>query len=295
MMQELPLAAGLLALAICAVWLPALRLSNTITIPLWLVLFLAAILTGLSAGYLKPVGALALLITTASLYYIDRAPSKLARGLSIGFATVLVLLLAFHAVPGFQNPILLNKIRFTPDALPYTMYANFDKASVGLLLLALVCPHAKTWHDWRQLLRQSLPIIVATIVAVTIIGLALGYVRIAPKWPASTALWVVVNLLFVSVAEESFFRGFLQARLARLLTTKNVAAAQGISLVVCAILFGLVHFGGGVMYIALATLASLGYGYAYLRTQRVEAAIITHFAVNLVHFLGLTYPALAKL
>ena len=294
MVQDLPLAALLLALAICAVWLPSHRLSNAFIIPVWLVFFLGAVLTALSAGYLKPIGAFALLITTASLYCIDRAPSKLARGLSIGLATILALLLAFHAVPGFLNPILLSKIRFTPDALPYTMYANFDKASVGLMLLALICPRAQTIEDWRLLLRQTWPIFLATIAAVTTVGLALGYVRVAPKLPSSTALWVVVNLLFVSVAEESFFRGFLQARLARLLTTKNVAAAQSVSLVTCAILFGLVHFSGGVMYIALATLASLGYGYAYLRTQRVEAAILTHFGVNFVHFLGLTYPALAR-
>ena len=60
------------------------------------------------------------------------------------------------------------------------MYANFDKASVGLLLLALACPHVQTLNDWRQLLRQSGPILVATIATVTIIGLALGYVRVAP-------------------------------------------------------------------------------------------------------------------
>ena len=81
-MQDLPLAALLLALAICAVWLPSLRLSNAFTIPVWLVFFLGAVLTALSARYLKPIGAFALLITTASLYYIDRAPAKFARGLS---------------------------------------------------------------------------------------------------------------------------------------------------------------------------------------------------------------------
>ena len=295
MMQELPLAAALLALAICAVWVPAIRLSNTVTLPVWPVVFVVAMLTALSTGYLKPVGALALLITAASIYYMDRAPSKLARNVSLWIAVILSLLLAFHAIPGFLNPKLLNKIQFTPDALPYTLYANFDKASVGLLLVALAGQHAQTANDWRRLLSQSWPILAATIVAVSVIGLVLGYVRIEPKFPGSTALWFVVNLLFVSVAEEAFFRGFLQKRMAGLLTAKNVDAAQGIALVTCAILFGLVHFGGGIMYIVLATLASLGYGYVYLRTQRVEAAIVTHFAVNFVHFLGLTYPALAKL
>lgn len=32
---------------------------------------------------------------------------------------------------------------------------------------------------------------------------------------------------------------------------------------------------------------------AYQRTGRVEAAILTHFAVNATHFLLFTYPTLA--
>ena len=87
-MQELPLATLLLALAFCAVWLPALRLSNTITIPVWLVVFLGAVLAALSTAYLKPIGAFALLITTASVYYVDRAPSKAARDVSLGLTII---------------------------------------------------------------------------------------------------------------------------------------------------------------------------------------------------------------
>ena len=32
---------------------------------------------------------------------------------------------------------------------------------------------------------------------------------------------------------------------------------------------------------------------AYARTRRIEAAILTHIAVNATHFLLFTYPALA--
>ena len=48
------------------------------------------------------------------------------------------------------------------------------------------------------------------------------------------------------------------------------------------------------MYVALAAVAGAGYGWAYLRTQRIEASILTHFALNAVHFFGFTYPALAR-
>jgi membrane protease YdiL (CAAX protease family) len=33
---------------------------------------------------------------------------------------------------------------------------------------------------------------------------------------------------------------------------------------------------------------------AYQRTQRIEAAIIVHIALNAVHFIGFTYPYAAR-
>jgi membrane protease YdiL (CAAX protease family) len=59
-----------------------------------------------------------------------------------------------------------------------------------------------------------------------------------------------------------------------------------------ALLFGAAHMAGGGTYVLLATVAGLGYAYAYYVTQRIEAAIIVHFAVNAVHFIGFTYPHL---
>jgi hypothetical protein len=35
-------------------------------------------------------------------------------------------------------------------------------------------------------------------------------------------------------------------------------------------------------------------GCAYLRTGRIEASILTHFALNSAHFFGFTYPAAAR-
>ncbi|MDP5009557.1 MAG: CPBP family intramembrane metalloprotease, partial [Glaciimonas sp.] len=105
-----------------------------------------------------------------------------------------------------------------------------------------------------------------------------------------TPLFLIVNLLFTCVAEEVFFRGVLQERLAGLLPSSTMAA---IIVVLCsAALFGVAHIGGGIIYVSLATLSGIGYAYAYHATKRVEAAILVHFIVNAVHFIGFTYPAL---
>ena len=66
------------------------------------------------------------------------------------------------------------------------------------------------------------------------------------------------------------------------------------ALAVAAGLFGLAPAAGGPAYVALATVAGVGYGWIYQKTSRIEASMLTHFALNTVHFLGFTYPALQR-
>jgi len=118
----------------------------------------------------------------------------------------------------------------------------------------------------------------------------MGYSQFAPKWTTLFFLFAPVNLFFTCLSEEAFFRGFVQHELARIGSRR--ALATGVALTIAAVLFGLAHFAGGLSYVLAATVAGLGYGWAYLRTQRIEGAMTVHFGVNAVHFLLFTYPAL---
>lgn len=285
---------GLLGVAICAVWLAPLQLSRTVRIAPWMIFFAMATASGMAAGFVAPAGVIGLLVF-GGMAYLTGSPlaGPLLRP-ACGVATAFLALgLALHKVPGFDNPLLIANARFTPDALPYTQYANFDKASVGLILLAFLCPRAGTTAEWRALLRRMLPIAAATVAAVMALALAMGVVRPEVKWPAYTLVFLATNLLFTCVAEEAFFRGFVQDRLARLWPATR--AWQVAVLLLSAALFGLAHLGGGPAYALLATVAGFGYAYAFYTTRRIEAAILTHFAFNAVHFVAFTYPAIARL
>jgi hypothetical protein len=122
------------------------------------------------------------------------------------------------------------------------------------------------------------------------LSLGAGYVRFDPKFPAETWLWLGVNLGFTCMAEEALFRGFIQAQLQR--GWRNQPGGRWLALGLAAGLFGLAHAAGGAAYVALASVAGVGYGWIYQRTQRIEASILTHFALNAVHFFFFTYPAL---
>lgn len=278
----------LLALAVLALWLPGDGWRRHA----WLLLFTASLVAALLTGVVAPVGLVATggFIVAAWLFAlpeVSRAQRVIAGLAVLGLAAVLML----HLAQGFNNPRVIDAVRFTPDALPFTLYLNFDKTLAGLFILGWCHARLTLAGEWRAMLAAMAPRAGALIILILLLSLAMGYVRFAPKLPAETPLWLGANLLFTCMAEEALFRGFVQAQLQR--AWQNVRGGSWLALGLAAVLFGLAHAAGGVAYVALATVAGLGYGWIYRRTRSIEAPILAHFTLNTVHFLAFTYPALA--
>jgi uncharacterized protein len=283
---------GLLALSIISVWLPPIPIGKRINLPIWLLLFVAAILNGLVAGYLTWPALPALASFVVVAYFTASTAAGRAQRTLFGVLTAATALaLALHRLPGFKNPVLIANAQFSPDAAPFTQYASFDKAAAGLILLAWLCKRATTVEDWKEIGRRTPIIVLATTAVVLIAAVAMGYVRFDPKLPAYTLVFLAVNLFFTCVAEEAFFRGFLQERLA--VSLKGYRIGSLIAIVGSGVLFGVAHAAGGLVYVVLATFAGFGYACAYASVRRVEASIITHFIVNAAHFVAFTYPHIA--
>jgi uncharacterized protein len=140
--------------------------------------------------------------------------------------------------------------------------------------------------------KAMIPRALVIIFIVAILSFSFKFVGFDPKFAQSFPIWAATNLLFVCLAEEGFFRGFIQKYLC--LTLQRVSYGSAIAIILASILFGLSHFMGGTRYVMLATIAGIGYGWIYWRIQRIEAPIISHFSLNLVLFLFFTYPALAN-
>lgn len=201
---------------------------------------------------------------------------------------LVMLALALHAVPGFHNPRLFNQLVVSTNAPPFTMYLNFDKAAAGLILLGLLCTRVVDGEGWRRALGAGLGGGLLAAAAVLGIGLATGYIAFDPNDWHLVLQFGLVNLLFVCVAEEVFFRGVLQERLQRAWAGHKAGTACAVAL--SSLLFGLAHLGGGVTLFLLATLAGAGYGAIYARTRSIEAAILAHVLLNVIHFAWFTYP-----
>jgi membrane protease YdiL (CAAX protease family) len=138
--------------------------------------------------------------------------------------------------------------------------------------------------------RAAIPAAV-TILVIVSASVASGYVQWDPKWPDQFWIWGALNLLSTCMSEEAFFRGFIQAEIARHLGSRRGAtlAAIGCS----ASLFGIAHIAGGWGYAALASVAGVGYAIVLHRSKRIEMSMLTHFGLNTVHFLLFTYPTIA--
>ncbi|MFA8371232.1 type II CAAX prenyl endopeptidase Rce1 family protein [Burkholderia thailandensis] len=275
--------AALFVAALAAVWFPKLRAAS---VGLGALGYAGAFATGLIA----PVALAPIALLAAAAYAV--APQRHAAVRIAGHVVFVALALALmlHWLPGFHNPRVIGPVRYTPDAAPFSMYLNLDKPLVGFWLLWTL-PWLRPIDDRARAWRAGIVAAVATSAVCLVFALGVGLVGWAPKWPESAWLWFANNLLFVCFAEEALFRGYLQGGLSRLLA--NRAPASGaLALIAAALLFGAAHAAGGWQWVALATVAGVGYGLAY-RAGGLQAAVLAHVGLNLAHFGLFTYPMLA--
>lgn len=142
---------------------------------------------------------------------------------------------------------------------------------------------------WRSLIRtflQSIPIFVIAVIAFVAGGLMLA--GGAPQQQADMSsysflkgnlpmllLSLVAVYIVSSFGEEVLYRGFLISRLAEI--GKQGRAAWWLAIVASAVVFGLAHFGWGIVGIVQTTFMGLALGLAYLVTRRnLWALILAH-------------------
>lgn len=212
--------------------------------------------------------------------------------LSLTVLIVIALAFANHLVPGFHNVQVFRGVSLSSSSMPFTMYLNFDKA-VGALILCItsgvIHQHAKlfTKKIFSETIKISL-MCIGTLIPLAIIS---GCVKFEPKFPEIFGVWAFNNLMLVCFAEEVIFRGIIQTHLTKLTNSWNLPVF--IPIFLTSLLFGtllLGHLYGGPVYMTFAIISGMFYGYAYHKTQRLEAAILVHFLLNLCHFLLFSYP-----
>jgi membrane protease YdiL (CAAX protease family) len=265
---------------------------------IWIGALIAAVIAGYFSGALHGLAALwiAILAALALAYQRTRAGTSPNRPLWQALAGLAFFLYALAMglalLPGFNRVELVAPVVLSAGAAPYSIGVGFPKVTTGIVILGLINPLlVRSWRELGRVLARAVPVYAITATVGVAVVILMGYSSFAPKWTPLFLLFAPINLFFTCLSEEAFFRGFVQHELSRVGSRR--ALASGIALAVAALLFGAAHFGGGLNYVIAAAVAGLGYGWAFMRDMRIEAAMFVHFGINATHFLLFVYPRLA--
>jgi len=276
-----------LYIAVLCLWIP-----YKIRIPLWLIAFIIACIFGLVSNQIELFAIFPIITIAYALYHIEKKFVHPAGRLIAGIIVVFVAYsLGAHAIPYFHNLKILSNVYISKEGIPFTLYLNFDKTIVGLFILGLTQRLLANKDEWVAMFKQIIPKIVMFIIILIFLALVADEVHFDPKLPECLPIWLITNLFFVCVAEESFFRGFLQKNLAGLFS--GFVRGDLLAVIIASLFFGFAHYTGGIAYSIWGTIAGIGYGWIYQKTNQIEASIVAHFSLNVIHFMFFTYPAIA--
>ncbi len=258
-----------------------------------LTVFVASLILVIISGVLDWTGLLLVLSWAVVSAFLFRQQNPIwLYGLMTALLLLAVHLVMTHTAPGFHNLQVLSEVKTSADAIPYSLYLNFDKAALGFLLFLFAAPRITKAKQWLHCLRMTLLFFIPTAAVLIGATYAAGLVVFDPKLLSFLPIWIFANLLFTSISEEVIFRQFIMSQLMEKLGGGTWAGL--IALILSSLFFAYYHLSGGLPYAAFSFIAGLFYGTTFWKSGRIEAAIGVHFLVNLTHILFFTYPMLAN-
>jgi uncharacterized protein len=272
---------GILIISLLGAWL--IKNKNYLIIGGILALTLAV-----KEEHAAPIAALPLLLLYIAATASQYDHNKIRRSIWRISLVILPLVTGLGFSGAFCNWTLLDDIQLGNSSSNYALKANMSKPLIALILLATVVPTINRLADIKRILIKTIPILLIGIPVVAIFSLIVGYTRFDFKLQPIIFVWGIVNLFITCMGEEVFFRGIILRELMN--TFISFRNGKLISLVLSSLIFGVVHFDGGLLFILVATIAGLLYGIAYIKTENIESSILCHFGLNVFHFVFLTYP-----
>lgn len=242
----------------------------------------------------EPITFIPIFLLFSGHYLLSRSITGVKRFLIFFLVTGLSLFFLLHLLPGFHNKELVSKALLSPDAIPYSLWVNFDKPIIAVFFLMFSRFSFYSKKELLKILPSTLIISAAGIFAVMLLSLLGGIVRYDPKLPSFFFTWFIINFFFVSIVEEVFFRGFLQTAIVKMLGKKT--RSHILSSCVVSILFTILHipFVSDPAFLSATFTASLLYGGIYAYTGSIGSSIFCHTLLNTIHILLFTYPVLLK-
>lgn len=219
-----------------------------------------------------------LVLVTLWCFYKKRQMRLISFICILAFST----LFKWHAIPG------MPRLFFTEN-----FALSLDSTLVGLIPLCFFVPLGGK-NVWKVTCTQGLLFSLTGIALMILPALFFKIVRFAPALPSYPALRYANQLFFVVTTEEAFYRGFMQKELPTFLCQLTKKQAQFVSYFVTTLFFTLVHWFwvSQALMLVFVFLAGGLYGLVYLKTGRLESAMLCHFLLNGIHMTFFSYHAM---
>jgi len=250
-------------------------------LPVWIIFYTTGIITALFVELIQIISFLWIFILMFSGYFYSKDKHKIITGLIMLFFT---FALAIHALPGFDNLLLIDNVVISNGNSTYSKYLNLDKISAGIFIFWFAFSEAERITFNKKILMQVFFVSLATSAIVMGYSYLSNLINFDLKYSSYLFIFSITNLLFTCVTEESFFR-FIQKNI-------HLKLHAFYAITISSLLFGLAHYGAEKFeYIIAASLAGIGYAYVYHITKSIGASILVHWSLNMVHFIFFTYPS----
>jgi membrane protease YdiL (CAAX protease family) len=193
---------------------------------------------------------------------------------TIAIATIRLLLTSSASqMAWFLAPSVLVAAAFIPTVLRKDEFApfgfNFKQIRFTLKILFWTCA-------------LVFPIVLFASRVLAPYGLSLPLRPLIPKG-SSWVGWFFYQFMYVAVAEEVFFRGYLQSNILTLINTlkQGQLTCDWISITISAALFGIAHIIAQGQIISVVTfIPGLILGWLFIRTKSLLAPILFHGLAN---------------
>jgi membrane protease YdiL (CAAX protease family) len=231
-------------------------------------------------------------------FYQKKSPSL--HKVFIYFGIIIITIFSFlHQIPSIDNIELLTNIKLSKNSSNFDLWLNFDKPLIAIFLLFFAYNPPKKFSDYKNIFIQTTKLFVPLLIILLALGTFGNFLVFDLKFPnfEITFLWLIKMIFLTIFAEEFFFRFFMQNSVILLLKNSKYFSknSQIIGLIFTSIIFGLTHFSQGFIFILLATICGFFYGLIFIRTRYIEASILLHFLINLIHFIFFSYPSALKI
>lgn len=275
----------ILYLSVIAIWTPK-------RMHLWVPFYLASILWALVVGRLEWFALVPLIVTFfCCVMMVKLKEDRSLLGLVTLCTFFLGLGLMYQLFPGFNHWVIYEQYTLTPGALPSTSDLSFDTTSLGIFLLVTIIPVSRSLALWKENLTYGILGGIVISCVIFFILWSTGFVDWELNFVPLAEIWLTANLLQVALAEEAFYRGFIQIKLEEFFGD-SLWGTMG-SVFIAGLLFGLKYYDRGMTMVFISTLMGVCYGLLYFNYRRIEVPILAHFIVSAIHFIFFTFPALA--